>query len=167
MGYNFTYGKIEDMGMMDKDYNFLSENTIEHISFHDCHCSKMYYQDDMLVLEMEWLEVGSDHPMNPYNQAHSSGVGKVLIQSPTLIKCELYKEPEEKVNLDSLEKVNFCDIRLLGFGETKEFNGFSSQISFTPIGSCCKEFSFALIDVKYKKSFVMWDELKELSWFEK
>ena len=104
MGYNFTYGKIEDMDMMDKDCNFLSENTIEHISFHDCHCSKMYYQDDMLVLEMEWLEVGSDHPMNPYNQAHSSGVGKVIIQSPTLIKCELYKEPEEKVILIRLKK---------------------------------------------------------------
>ncbi len=148
---------------MNGEFKFISENTIEHISFHDCHCKKLYYLDDVLIFEMEWLEVLPEHPLNPYNQAHQSGEGMVIIQFPVLNKCEAYIHLEEKVNIDSLEDVVFCDVALLGIREIKEDDEFSAQISLT---SRCGGCHFAMLEIKYKKSYVMWNELKELSWFE-
>lgn len=149
---------------MNKEFSVLSENTIQYITFHDCLCSKLNYTENTLVFEMEWMEVLSEHPDNPYSQAHQSGVGKVLLQAPKLIKCELYRTPEEKVEIYSLDEIAFCDLWFYDFCELKDKDGYSAKIFF--VFENVSEYDVGTIDVEYEKSYVMWNELKDLSWFE-
>ena len=50
------------------EYKFISENTIEYLSLHDCQCSRLYYADSTLIFEMEWMEVLATHPNNPFDK---------------------------------------------------------------------------------------------------
>lgn len=38
-------------------YKNISENTIQHVSLHDCSCTVMHWDKALMVLEMEWMEV--------------------------------------------------------------------------------------------------------------
>lgn len=62
-------------------YKFVSENTIEHLSLHDCQCSRLYYMDSTLVFEMEQMEVLSTHPDNPFDKAYQSTEGKIILNN--------------------------------------------------------------------------------------
>jgi len=48
------------------NWKYISENTIEYISLHDCECSHIYYQKNKLVLELVWMDVTEEHPQNPF-----------------------------------------------------------------------------------------------------
>ncbi len=52
-----------------KDFKYFTENSIQHISLHDC-CCKMYWDCGSLVFEMEWMEIFVSHPNNQFNKAH-------------------------------------------------------------------------------------------------
>lgn len=52
------------------EYKFISENTIEYLSLHDCQCSRLYYADSTLIFEMEWMEVLATHPNNPFDKSY-------------------------------------------------------------------------------------------------
>lgn len=149
---------------MNNDLKFFSEDTIQYISFHDCNCLRLFYTNEKLIFEMEWMEVLADHPMNPYEQAHQSGVGKVIIELPKLNKCELYKGNEEKTEVFLLEKIDFYDVELLQFEETENNKMFTSKIYLSFNNN--DEYDFASIEIEYRKSYVMWNELRDKSWFE-
>jgi len=67
---------------METAFKFFSENTLKYLSFHDCHCSRLYYSDETLIFEMDWMEVLADHPLNPFEKSHQSSAGKFLLLSP-------------------------------------------------------------------------------------
>ena len=149
---------------MNKEFKVFSTDTIQYVSFHDCNCLRLYYTDEKLVFEMEWMEVLAEHPMNPYEQAHQSGEGKVVLQSPVLSRCELYRENEDKFEVYLLENIDFCDVELLQVEETESNGMFTLKIYLSFNNN--DEYDFASIEIEYKKSYVMWNELRDLSWFE-
>ena len=74
-----------------ENYRYRSVNTFEQLSLHDCQGSVMRREDRTLVLEMEWMEVLAAHPDNPYDKAHQSGEGKIVLRGAVIESCELIK----------------------------------------------------------------------------
>ncbi len=149
---------------MNKKFNIISENNLEYIDFHDCECSRLYYENDTLIFEMEWMEVLAEHPMNPYNKAHQSDEGMVLLQLPKIEQLILYKNDSEIISVNDFENVDFRNIILLQYDESKTNDGYKTKIYL--LFNNNKEFDSALIEISYNKSVTMWDELKDVSWFE-
>ena len=149
---------------MNNGFKVSSENTLRYIYFHDCPCLKISFLDNALIFDMACLEVLPEHPDNPNKQAHHSGPGKVLLQAPVLVKCEVCKIFGEKIAIDSLAESDFCDFRFLEFEERKEEKGFSAKIFLT--FDRPRKYDVAWMEIQYEKSYVMWNELQEVSWFE-
>ena len=149
---------------MNKKFNVISENNLEYIDFHDCECSRLYYENDTLVLEMDCMEVLSEHPMNPHDKAHQSGAGMVMLHLPTIEQLVLYKNNSEIISVNDLNNVDFQDTILLQYDESKTNGGYKAKIYL--LFNSNKEFDSALIEISYNKSVAMWDELKDVSWFE-
>ena len=59
------------------NWKYESVNTAEYLSLHDCECTKILGSTNNLIMYMEWMEVLSEHPDNPYKEAHQSGEGMI------------------------------------------------------------------------------------------
>jgi hypothetical protein len=113
---------------------------------------------------MDWMEILSEHPMNPHDKAHQSGEGMVMLQLPTIEQLVLYKNNSEIISVNDLNNVDFRDTILLQYDESKTNDGYKAKIYL--LFNSNKEFDSALIEISYNKSVAMWDELKDVSWFE-
>lgn len=150
-------------------YNFLSENTTDLISFHDCCCEHFFYEDGCLVFEMEWLEVLAKHPMNPNSQAYQSGESKVVFVEPQIVECVLHENAYvdgEMISREimNLTEINFRDAEFLNYHEEKTMEGVRAKMFL--LFNDDTLFNSIALEIQFKKSLVMWDELKDTSWFE-
>uniref|UniRef100_UPI004057927E hypothetical protein n=1 Tax=Acetatifactor sp. TaxID=1872090 RepID=UPI004057927E len=151
-------------------YNFVSENTTNLLSLHDCDCSHFYYQNDSLIFEMEWMEVLANHPLNPNLKAHQSGNARIVLESPQIVECVLYENrivDGEHVarRIAKLEEIDFKEVEFLEYNELQTDSGFKAKM-FIIFNERDADFHSIALEVQFQKSIVMWDELKEESWFE-
>ena len=70
-------------------FRYVSENTIDYLSLHDCDCFAMKSDGEDLVFEVEWIEVLATHPDNPFPQAHQSGEGRIVLHGAVIEQGEL------------------------------------------------------------------------------
>lgn len=146
-------------------YKFVSENTIEHLSLHDCQCSRLYYMDSTLVFEMEWMEVLSTHPDNPFDNAYQSTKGKIILKNPIVELGKLITDDiqDDKMLLD-IEKINIYDFEMLDFNEKISRN--DRFLTLFGILDEHPKYEFIQMKIKYSSSKVMFNELTAVSWFE-
>ncbi|MBO6229268.1 MAG: hypothetical protein J6O50_01765 [Ruminiclostridium sp.] len=75
-----------------ENFTYISENTIEHLSLHDCSCTRMYQKGTTFVFDMEWMEVLASHPDNPFEKAHQSGTGRIVLNDTVIVSGELIND---------------------------------------------------------------------------
>lgn len=66
-----------------EEFKYISENTLNDISLHDCTCTKISMDGADLVFSMEFMEVCSEHHLNPFPLAHQTGEGKIVFKNTT------------------------------------------------------------------------------------
>ena len=88
----------------------------------------------------------------------------VMLHLPTIEQLVLYKNNSEIISVNDLNNVDFQDTILLQYDESKTNDGYKAKIYL--LFNSNKEFDSALIEISYNKSVAMWDELKDVSWFE-
>lgn len=153
---------------MGQEYRYVSENTLKHVSLHDCDCAHLYYTENRLVFEMEWMEVLKGHPLNPYEQAHQSGKGRIELLHPKLVECTILKKDGESLVINDIRVPDYSDIEFLEFEEvhTKEnkdvYRADMYMIFYER--DCC--YGGIALSVEYRKALIMWDDLGDVSWFE-
>ena len=174
-GYMGENCKIQE-SKRNLDFKYVSKNTIDYLSLHDCFCTKFYYQDNRLVFEMEWMEVLANHPQNPYNKAHQSGISKIELINPkylsmnkgkygtwdTLIPIE-YNSIEEINNNSSTINISET-IDILNFDEIKRSNEYCLYV----YANYWKNKDYDAIEMKmvYEESIISFNNLENESWFE-
>ena len=124
-------------------FRYVSENTIEHLSLHDCDCTAMQVDGGDLVFELEWIEVLATHPDNPFPQAHQSGRGRIVLHSAVIEQGVLEKGEFDEERKDGGFELSMCGV----------FHGV-------------KDADYIEMKIRYSSSTVMFDELGEVSWFE-
>lgn len=147
------------------EYQFISENTIKHLSLHDCQCSRLYYRDSTLIFEMEWMEVLSTHPDNPFDKAYQSTEGKVILIHPAIeLGTLITHAPQGDKVVLAIEDIDICDFEVLDFIEKID----SKECNLTLFGEFHghSQYDYIQMNIKYSSSKVMFNELTEVSWFE-
>ena len=142
-------------------FGYVSENTIEHLSLHDCGCSVMRFDGDDLILEMQWMEVLATHPDNPFTQAHQSGEGQIVLHGAHIERGELIKG-DKSSPIDKTAQVK--DFEILALDEEKRDGGF--VLSLYGVFSGADKPDFIEMKIRCSSSAVMFSELGEVSWFE-
>jgi len=142
-------------------FRYVSENTIEHLSLHDCGCSVMRFDGDDLIFEMQWMEVLATHPDNPFPQAHQSGEGRIILHGAHIERGELIKG-DKSSPIDKTAQVK--DFEILELDEEKSDGGF--VLSLYGVFSGADKPDFIEMKIRCSSSAVMFSELGEVSWFE-
>ena len=142
-------------------FGYVSENTIEHLSLHDCGCSVMRFDGDDLILEMQWMEVLATHPDNPFTQAHQSGEGRIILHGAHIERGELIKG-DKSSPIDKTAQVK--DFEILALDEEKSDGGF--VLSLLGVFSGADKPDFIEMKIHCSSSSVLFSELGEVSWFE-
>lgn len=155
---------------MENNYKYIHENCLNELELHDCACSHLYFQNDRLIFEMEWMEVLASHPQNPYPQAHQSGPGRIELVHPRIIECTLAESSitqnnPQSIPLSMVEELDFCDAEFRYYTETKNDKSYQAEmyLAFDERNSL---YYGILIHIAYEKSVIMWNELNDISWFE-
>ncbi|MBQ8514859.1 MAG: hypothetical protein IJ496_05620 [Ruminococcus sp.] len=148
-----------------ENFKYISQNTIQHLSLHDCVCANLFYKDSSLIFEMEWMEVLSAHPDNPFDQAHQSGCGRIVLFRPIINHGSLdkWKSNESKTIMLSEHK-EIKNFEILEFNEEKDKNGF--VLSLYGVFSSDPQFDSIEMKIMYSSSKVMFNNLNAVSWFE-
>ena len=142
-------------------FRYVSENTIEHLSLHDCGCSVMRFDGDDLIFEMQWMEVLATHPDNPFPQAHQSGEGRIVLHCAHIERGEFVKG-DKSAPIGETAQVK--DFEILDFDEERKDGGF--ELSFFGVFSGAEDADFIEMKIRCSSSAVMFSELGEVSWFE-
>lgn len=142
-------------------FRFVSQNTIDHLSLHDCVCSQLTVNSAEIVFEMQWLEVLASHPDNPFPQAHQSGKGRIVLHKPVVKSGELTTgDTQTQIPETAVIK----DFEILEFDEQATESGFELSLYGVSVGE--PKADFIEMKIAYESSEVMFDELGEASWFE-
>ena len=144
-----------------ENFRFISENTVDDLSLHDCFCAEMHREGDSLIFEMEWLEVLVSHPDNPFPQAHQSGEGRIILHGAHIERGELIKG-DKSSPIDKTAQVK--DFEILVLDEEKSDGGF--VLSLYGVFSGADKPDFIEMKIRCSSSAVMFSELGEVSWFE-
>lgn len=144
-------------------WKYISENTTNHLSLHDCDCEHIFYSDNRIKLEMEWMEILCSHPQNTYPEAHQSGNGVIELIEPQLIKCS-YEKSGSMESINDLEQLDFTNLEILDFNETEHDGEYINNMFMI---KSCREgiYDNVFLSVKYKSSVVKFNELNDVSWF--
>lgn len=114
-----------------------------------------------LVFEMEWMEVLASHPDNPFDKAHQSGEGVIVLYNPVIDSGEL-TNGDNSIPIHELNEVK--DFELLSFDEIVNNDRF--ELSLFGDSVCEPKAEFINMNIRYSSSEVMFNELGEISWFE-
>ena len=150
-------------------YKYCSKDTLDHFSLHDCVCSRMFFDGSNIVLDMEWMEVLSSHPNNPYDKAYQSKEGRFVLENPSLDKCALlpWDETEEQTRELNLDDIDIKNFEILSFDEEEDEGGYKLML-YGELDNRQSDNGYAFIDmvVRYSSSQDMFNELVGESWFE-
>lgn len=144
-------------------FRYVSENTIDHLSLHDCDCSAMKSDGEDLIFEVEWIEVLATHPDNPFPQAHQSGRGRIVLHGAVIEQGELIKGDDDKTPMTDVSQVKGFEV--LTFDEQRKDGGF--ELSLYGVFSGNEDADYIQMKIRYSSSTVMFSELGEVSWFER
>ena len=145
------------------NWKYISENTIEYISLHDCECSHIYYKKNKLVLELVWMDVTEEHPQNPFSEAHESGNAIIELLNPQVVKGNYFVNGGNEVVLDDISQIDFKNIIVLNFDETKSSTIYKNHMFFIVDGNNAND--NADFEISYTSSIVKFNEFKKESWF--
>ena len=148
-----------------ENFKYSSENTLQHLSLHDCVCTKLFYENNSLIFEMDWMEVLPTHPDNPFDQAHQSGSGRIVLFDPIAdsLKLAHWRSNEFKA-LTLTENIEINDLEILDFNEEKTKDGFI--LSLYGVFGRNSQFDSLEMSIRYSSSKVMFNDLGAVSWFE-
>ncbi len=146
-----------------ENYKYTSENTLSDISLHDCSCKKISREDGDLIFTMEFMEVCSEHKLNPFPLAHQTGEGKIIFKNAEVKKC-LFDDYDLLANKKTL--ADFCpeDLTVLDYDENPFKDKYLAKIFMIFLPG--EEYYGITLEIAFEKSIVMWNEFRNVSWFE-
>lgn len=115
-----------------------------------------------MILEMDWMEILSNHPENPYDKAHQSDRGIIEFNDIKAIECKL----EEKSFTEYIESNNNFKFDNIDINCYFEDSRISSKYKYAELAGFASENRFLKFEFLFKSSKVMWNNLTNESWFE-
>lgn len=145
-------------------YKTESKNTTQFINLHDCQCQHLSYNNSKIVLEMDWIEILAEHPENPYNMAHSSDNGLIELNDVIIINHTIDRGNNFTSAIEMNKPFKINDIEIYSFSEYSLIN---SEYKYAEISAFSPDNDYIIIELLFKESCVKWNNLDDISWFER
>ncbi len=142
-----------------EQWKYVSENTTDFLSLHDCECEHIYYADNRVIMKMKWMEILESHPNNMFAEAHQSGRGIIELVEPQIVECIYYKAGVQE-QMSDVTQLNFRDLEILKFEEIPKEGGYENSMYMIQ-----GVYDNVSLTIRYKSSMVKFNELKDVSWF--
>ncbi len=156
------------------EYKYISKDTLEYLSLHDCIIQSTKFEKDNLTLDFEHIDVLPSHPNNPYDVAKYTGKASLIFQNCEVLKSFIYdtrfikksviqvEKDAQKVNIDIINLAT--DFEVLDM-KMIEKNGISYVYEFG--GNCSNELGsdFGVFILKFDMVLICWNELINDAWF--
>jgi hypothetical protein len=156
---------------------YISENTLEFVSLHDCIVEDIKMDKENLVLTFEHIDVLSEHPLNDTGKSMYTGKAQIRFTYYQILESTLYDTSNIQgknhiiVEKDAKKKVIPISELLTEFEvlTTEEVESKEHYFihRFDGITSLKYRADFGYFIIKYKKLFIEWNELIDTAWFEK
>lgn len=146
-----------------EQWKYVSENTTDLISLHDCDCEHIYYADNRVIMKMEWMEILESHPNNMFAEAHQSGQGIIELVEPQIVEC-IYEKSGVQEELGNIFKLDFRNLEILKFEEIPKEHGYENRMYMIK-SSREGVYDNVALTLRYKTSFVKFNEWRDVSWF--
>lgn len=87
-------------------YSYNSQNTLEFVSLHDCFINHVVWQNNRLIIYLDWIDVMRNHPLNSSGKAKKAYNAAIIFDDALELGCfyyDLSKAYEEgrKINKQS------------------------------------------------------------------
>ena len=166
--------KSKERGLLIK---FISEDTLNHISLHDCVIEEVSTAGQNLLVIFEHIDVKSDHPLNDTGKAMYTGKALFTFVDIEILDSILYdtsgirgkrrvvvEEDSQKIELDITELL--VDFEVLRNDEIRIEDSYYIH-RFDGLTSLKYNADFGYWIIKYKKLIIEWEEFIDTAWFEK
>ncbi len=154
------------------EYKFISKNTFENITLHDCIIDSVSLGHKEISIIFEHIDVLKTHPLNTFSEPKYTGNAKLIFKDCIIIKSFYYdtshniKQHHLLIPRDAIIKnINFVDLatgmEILSV-ETEVTDDKFNIYKFMGIGTIG---DFAEFHLKFKDLYICWDEFKGDAWF--
>ena len=144
-------------------WKYESRDSAQYIYLHDCECEKIYNRKNDIIMNMNWMEILENHPDNPYNEPHQSGIGIIELLDCKIVKCE-HTKGDKTTSISNLKDIEFDEFEILDFDikENKEtLQAYIYMLKTKPQ----KEYEDISIIIDFKHSITKFNKLNNVSWF--
>ncbi|MEY8747074.1 hypothetical protein AB9M62_48935 [Bacillales bacterium AN1005] len=154
---------------------YISENTLQLISLHDCLIKEVVVSGADLILTFGHIDVLADHPLNSTGLSMCTGEAKLRFEHAERITSVLYdtsesakqddpdaEEDSHPREVDMLEILE--DFEVLQHSEQLHPNGYVHR--FEGIGSVKHNTDYAYVVIRCNRVTVEWNEFTDKAWFE-
>ncbi|WP_234340236.1 hypothetical protein [Gorillibacterium timonense] len=155
---------------------FTSENTLDHVSLHDCVIYAISFKNQSLSVLFEHIDVLSTHPRNNTGKAMYTGKAILKFIDFEILESFLYDtseiEGKKRIIVEGEVQKRVIDISELLI----DFEVLKNEEVQTQDNYCIHRFDgstslkynadFGYWIIKYKTLIIEWDELIDTAWFE-
>jgi hypothetical protein len=155
---------------------FISENTLDFVSLHDCIIESISIEGQNLIVSFEHIDVLLKHPLNTTGKSMYTGKAYIRFIEYEIEESILYDTSEIQgkrkiiVEEDAQKRVLpitelLIDFEVLRTEELENTNDYFVR-RFDGITSLKYRADFGYLIIKYKKLVIEWNELIDAAWFE-
>jgi hypothetical protein len=153
------------------DFRFISTNTLDHVSLHDCIIETVNFVEKQLTFSFDHIDVLPSHPLNPFEKPKYTGKAAVVFEDAVVLESILFDTSDirhlkaiivetdaKRIEMDIIGlaenfKVSICTQNASDSGYFIEGFPWKYQTEFGQIMISCKQ-------VK-----VYWNKLLADTWF--
>lgn len=154
------------------DCKYISENTFEHITLHDCVIDEVIIEEDRLKLLFEHIDVLLTHPLNNFDKPQCTGKAALIFENCTVLKSFVHDVSHvngkqviivsEDVNIGEIEFNEMAKDMEILVVEIDDSNENIFQYKF--LGNS-DDGDFVEFVLKFSKVIICWDEFEGDAWF--
>lgn len=156
-------------------FNYKSQDTLSHLSLHDCVIHHVEWMDTSLVFHMDWVDVLKTHPLNTTGKAKIAINAVLIFEGARVITSFYYdltkaKEEGKKINKkvyrlpDDAEMVN---TNIIDRCEDVEIYQDEESIEEGERMWTCSCQDDSEYKITFSTMYVCFNDLIKDSWFEK
>lgn len=158
--------------MEPSDFKFVSENTLDMLSLHDCTIERSSFINGILKLEMDFINVLPEHPQNEYPVAKCTNEALLVFENVEIIESFVYGRRKVNHNSYVADKslgVSYSiDVLAMNFEILQvTFHEYENLLfTYTFFGDANSiNHGFAEFTIRFSRCLVCWNEFSGDAWF--
>jgi hypothetical protein len=143
-------------------YKYVSEDTTKYMYLHDCFAKRFYCLNNNWYMELPYILLNAEHPLNTYNKIYFTDDCNVIFENPILIDYSV-QTYNDKFSFTISDNINLNNLQLYSYYENDKI---SNEYKYAELGFMTEENDFIVIEFLYKKSIIKWNIFDAESWYE-